>query len=153
MCPVACGHILHKPCLNQYFRNQVLIKSFPILCPAMGCISEIVISDIQEYIPSDLKSKYFEFSFQVFVEKNSNTINWCPTPGCTAVFQVDSSIKEYKCMSCRRNYCTQCRHEYHKGMSCGEYEKIRNLPSEDRKFMEYVKMCNWKKCPSCNFWV
>ena len=86
MCPVACGHIIHKACLNRYFKTQVSIKNFPIFCPEEGCPSELSLADIQEYIEPPIRTKYFEFSFQAFVEKNNTKIKWCPTPGCSVAF-------------------------------------------------------------------
>ena len=86
VCPVSCGHILHRTCFNEYFKSKVEVKNFPIMCPEEKCYQDISISDIQEYIDRPTKEKYFEFSLHAFVEENSKNINWCRTPGCTAIY-------------------------------------------------------------------
>lgn len=64
------------------------MKSFPILCPEENCGKEIQINDIEEYIKAEIVNKYLEFSLHEFVDRSKCT-NWCPTPGCLAVFEVD----------------------------------------------------------------
>ena len=50
VCPVSCGHILHRTCFNEYVKSKVEVKNFPILCPEEGCCQDISVNDIQEYI-------------------------------------------------------------------------------------------------------
>lgn len=37
VCPVSCGHNLHKNCFIEHFKSKVEIKKFPITCPEEGC--------------------------------------------------------------------------------------------------------------------
>ena len=130
------------------------MKNFPILCPEEGCIHEISINDIQDYINPALKEKYFEFSFHMFVEKNSRNTHWCKTPGCNAIYQIeDKGCQTYKCPSCKKAYCLNCRLEEHKGLTCEMNREIASYSDEDKKFLGYVKGWNFKRCPSCRFWV
>lgn len=128
------------------------VKNFPIICPEEGCGSEITIGDIQEYIRGDLKDKYFEFSLHMFVENNSRT-NWCPTPGCPALFELENNQETYKCPSCKNSYCLRCRTESHKGLTCAQVREMNNLPPEDKNFMMFARGAHYKQCPSCSFWV
>lgn len=44
--------------------------------------------------------------------------SWCPTAGCTAVFESDEALDNYRCPACRKHYCLKCRCQYHTGMTC-----------------------------------
>lgn len=88
----------------------------------------------------------------MFVENNSRT-NWCPTPGCPALFELENNQETYKCPSCKNSYCLRCRTESHKGLTCAQVREMNNLPPEDKNFMMFARGAHYKQCPSCSFWV
>lgn len=77
-------------------------------CTEEGCEKDIPLNDIQEYIPKELLDKYYEFSLHNLVDKNHG-MNWCPTPGCRAIFEAEANLEEYRCPSCGKEYCLKCR--------------------------------------------
>lgn len=84
---------------------------------------------------------------------NTGNISWCPTAGCTAVFEFDEALDNYRCPACKKHYCLKCRCQYHTGMSCAEYRITNSFDKNDEKFLHFVKGAKFKQCPKCNFWV
>lgn len=70
-----------------------------MVCPEEGCGKDIPAYDIEEYIEKETVKKYLEFSLHEFVDKNKET-SWCPTAGCSAIFEFDEMLTEYRCPSC-----------------------------------------------------
>lgn len=91
--------------------------------------------------------------FQNYVEDHMRDTSWCPTPGCKAVFTFDEGLDNYKCPSCKKHYCLNCKCEMHVGVTCEEYQSMADMDEPDRKFMILVKGSKFKQCPNCKFWV
>jgi hypothetical protein len=83
------------------------------------------------YIDGELKEKYLKFTFNKYVESNTGSVSWCPTAGCTAVFEFDEALDNYRCPNCHKHYCLKCRCEYHTGMSCAEYKVNKSFDKND----------------------
>ena len=47
VCPIGCGHILHKTCFIEYVKTNVESKKIPIMCPESDCELEIQTADLQ----------------------------------------------------------------------------------------------------------
>ena len=59
----------------------------------------------------------------------------CLTPDCPCVF-VAACSSDFKCPTCTKHYCLDCKVPYHDGMTCDEYRKAFK-PEEG--FMELMK--------------
>lgn len=122
------------------------------MCPLEGCGKILDTSDVYQYADPDLKAKFDKFSFNKFVEKDGST-TWCPTAGCSAVFQFDQGLDNYRCPACKKHYCLKCRCIYHNGMTCAEYKINNTFSKDDEDFIKFVKGAKFKQCPKCNYWV
>jgi len=83
------------------------------------------------YIDGELREKYEKFSFNKFIEGNVSNFSWCPTAGCSAVFEFDEALNKYRCPSCKKHYCLKCRCLYHVGMTCAEYRVNNSFDPND----------------------
>ena len=98
------------------------------------CKSYLTVNDVEAYVDADLMEKYYNFSLNKYVESGNNMTSWCPTAGCSAVFEYDEALDNYRCPVCRKHYCLMCRTDYHYGMTCAEYRISKTFSEEDRKF-------------------
>lgn len=94
-------------------------------------MKEISLDDMQEYIDKELRDKYYEFSLHLYVDQNS-TMCWCPTPGCSAIFSIETHSNSYNCPSCKKTYCSKCRSPPHEGLRCEQSRDMKNLAEEDK---------------------
>jgi hypothetical protein len=86
-------------------------------------------------------------------ENNSDEITFCPAAGCNYMCSYDKNEFHLNCPLCKKSYCLQCKTEWHKGMTCEEYQITKNKDENDVKFEEYAKGSKLKQCPKCKRWV
>ena len=149
----ACGHMFHPACISEYLEDAITQRNFPLLCPFGTCKAEIRELDLQERLSPELYSKYEEFCFKAYVERNNQEMSCCPTPDCPYVFIWTQEDPHFECAACKKHYCLRCKGEWHKDMTCEQYIKLKNPDELDRLFEKMLKKTNFKQCPKCQFWV
>ena len=93
--------------------------------------------------------KLENISLNHLAENNSDEITFCPTAGCYYMCSYDKNEFHLNCPICKKSYCLQCKTEWHKGMTCKEYQITKNKDENDVKFEEYAKGSKLKQCPKC----
>ena len=147
-----CEHVFHTDCIRQYFESQVNDSLFPLKCPDVNCKMPCCEDDIGSILTKDMYTKFHKRTLNLAIDKEAD-MSWCPTPGCSYGFVFEDGDKEFKCPSCNKHYCLDCRAPFHIGQTCQEY-KINNTHSkEDEQFLKFVKGKKMKQCPQCKFWV
>ena len=58
------------------------------------------------------------------------TLTDCPNPDCNYYFER-SGEKHYRCESCKKPYCLECKVPYHDGMTCEEYAYHKDPVKQD----------------------
>lgn len=51
------------------------------------------------------------------------------------------------------SYCMDCRVEWHKGVTCKDYQLSKNSNMLDKMFMDFVNGSKFKRCKNCRYWV
>ena len=149
-----CGHLFHPDCAKSYFNSKIDDKSLPLKCPLPECKLDIAISDIQMILLPEEFQKFEKFTFDLYIEKNNDSYNCCPTPNCPFVYQwVPMGGFEMNCPVCEKKYCLKCKVEFHEGQSCKEYEINHKIDPNDDKFLKFVRGKHFKQCPKCKYWV
>jgi len=167
---LSCGHKYCINCLKSFFQNEIENKVFPVLCPNTTCRKEVAERDIRAVVTSDLWNKYETFSIKSAIEKYPNSFLYCPTPDCPYVFfQGKNDPGYFKCPTCKKAYCINCKVPYHDDLSCESYQKklqittyisalypnhtgTSRLPDksiEHRLFKKMLNYKNWKRCSNC----
>jgi len=147
-----CPHVYHEDCIKEYIKMKIDEKGFPITCPAPDCKSEVTLADA-EILGQEYVDKFISFSLKSYIEKHVDEVSCCPTPDCPFAFLAEEGQNEFKCPACNKHYCLNCRVEWHKGMTCKEYEITHKRDENDEKFEKLMKGKKYKQCPKCKFWV
>ncbi len=149
-----CNCTLHYKCFDEYIKSQVEENKIPIKCP--NCNKDIhpnfIIDSLQNSNPQ-LVQKYDDFSLNNFVLNNNKDYSCCPTPGCKNIFFFVEGEPRFKCNICNKEYCLNCKDEWHKNLTCEQYKDSRDVNKLDQEFMKFVKGAKFKMCPKCKFWV
>lgn len=116
------------------------------MCPEDKCGKEIHSKDLNELLDQEAQSKFVNNSFSHYVSHHQDEISHCPTPDCQNVFIYDDDDPNFTCEVCNKNYCLNCRVDFHKGMSCEEYQKTREWSKDDQAFMKFIKGMKYKQC-------
>ena len=146
----SCKDVYHVECFNKYLIFEISEKHLPLTCPK--CELVLLENDLRERLTYDEFYKYQRFSIEFVAEKYPNEYSCCPTPDCSFIF-LPNHETHFECPQCSKEYCLKCRVEYHKGITCEDYQIYYNGDSEDLKFFIFVKGQKFKQCPQCKFWV
>lgn len=149
-----CGHIFHKNCLVESFKNNISTNAFPIRCPSDDCKREASEGDLRVILSREMFDKYQKHTLKAYADEHGDSISWCPTANCGYMFFFEKEDEErFECLECRKEYCLNCRVEWHKDMTCKEYKISSTTSEDDEKFISFVKGKKFKQCPKCKFWV
>ena len=67
-----------------------------------------------------MMDKYYERTLSLAVQADGD-MHCCPTPDCNCVFVREKEVKEFKCPTCKKHYCLDCKVLWHQGQTCAEY--------------------------------
>jgi len=150
----ACEHMFHTNCFSEYLKSEINSRHFPIKCPS-NCGQEVSQVDMVQVLDQDLVDKFYDYSLQKYVSTHADEISCCPTPNCTYAFVQDEGEDDnvLTCPLCKKKYCLNCRVDFHKGMTCKEYQINNKRDENDIKFEKFVKGKKYKQCSKCKFWV
>ena len=154
-----CKKHVHGSCFINYIEEELNNNRFPIRCPLCAgkerheinyktIIDCLLLND-----KDNLAAKLENISLNHLAENNSDEITFCPTAGCNYMCSYDKNEFHLNCPMCKKSYCLQCKTEWHKGMTCKEYQITKNKDENDVKFEEYAKGSKLKQCPKCKRWV
>ena len=154
-----CNKYIHGTCFVNYIEEELNNNRFPIKCPL--CVGnerhEINYKTILDCLllndKDNLAAKLENISLNHLAENNPEEITFCPTAGCKYMCSYDKNEFHLECPICKKSYCLQCKTEWHKNMTCQEYQRSVNKDENDTKFEEYIKGNRLKQCPKCKRWV
>ena len=157
-----CKHHIHGVCFLKYIEAELNSNNFPIRCPI--CLNQnrheinykIILDCLLLGNKDKLAVKLETKSLNYLAENNQDAVSYCPTAGCKYMCFYDKDEYHSNCPLCKKSYCLKCKTEWHKGLTCREYQdqRINKISEEnDIKFEEYVKGNNFKQCPNCKRWV
>lgn len=161
-----CSHAFCKECFKQLVRTCLKDKTFPIGCPEPGCDCKLDLEgDIKPVFAAKKEVKEYEQLLEVAAmscipEKDRF---YCPNPACSALYQftnnkVPARCKDVSraCHSCSQVFCMRCQVAWHDKLSCTAFQA---LPAEERSSSADIQVHalaeteNWKRCPSCRYFV
>ena len=150
---LTCNCTIHDKCFDEYVKSQVEQNNLPIKCPSCG--KDVHPNFIQESLNlnQELLTKYFKFSMNKFLNEYNNEYSSCPTPGCEYAFFFNKGEFRFSCPLCKKEYCLNCKDEWHKNLTCQQYRDTKNVDKLDKQFMDFVTGAKFKMCPRCKFWV
>ena len=149
-----CNCIIHNVCFDNMVKAAIENNSLPLKCP--NCKTPVhpnFIEDSLRNINPQLMEKYEHFSMNNFLLNNNDEYSSCPTPGCEYMFFFNPGEFNFLCPMCNKNYCLNCKDEWHRGMTCQQYKDSRDVSKLDNQFFQFVKGAKFKMCPKCKFWV
>ena len=149
-----CNCVIHNVCFDNMVKSAIESNNLPIKCP--NCKTPIHPNFIEDSLRNanpQLFDKYEHFSMNNFILNNNDSYSSCPTPGCEYMFFFQPGEHNFLCPLCNKNYCLNCKDEWHRGMTCQQYKDSRDVNKLDDKFFQFVKGAKFKMCPRCKFWV
>ncbi|KAH3759847.1 IBR domain protein [Pelomyxa schiedti] len=150
---LSCSHTYCRACLCEYFKERIMSKNLPIVCPNPDCKQEISEREMEMLIPPELIEKMQNFLLDCTFEKNRADYSCCPSPDCGYVFVYEEGDPiDFTCPKCNKRYCLSCKVEMHDGKTCAQYQEWAKANLKDT-FTEFVKGAKYKQCPNCKCWI
>ena len=149
-----CNCVLHNVCFDNLVKSAVENNSLPVKCPNCKIpVHPNFIEDSLRNANPQLFEKYEHFSMNNFIMSNNDEYSSCPTPGCEYMFFFNPGEHNFLCPLCNKNYCLNCKDEWHRGLTCQQYKDSRDVNKLDNQFFQFVKGAKFKMCPKCKYWV
>lgn len=158
-----CSHRYCSSCMKQHVEVKLLQGLVP-KCPHDGCKFDLNVDSCAKFLtPKDMatmRQRIKEASIPV-----SEKV-YCPYPRCSALM-TKVEVLEYtrdifsganqsgmrKCMKCHGLFCINCKVPWHNRVSCNDYKRSNNLPTDDVKLKSLASTCLWRQCVKCNHMI
>ncbi|GMR35955.1 hypothetical protein PMAYCL1PPCAC_06150, partial [Pristionchus mayeri] len=159
----ACGHVYCTACIYHQLQSELSSRSLPLVCRRDGCGRKLVVSDLLRLLLGRDPEVTGETGLEHLDEMKlrplvsaivSNALQTkrdrlmaCRTADCAGIFprlmEEDSIVR---CKACEKTACGACGYESHRGVSCQEYENLRE--NVDVSIASYMKNKKVRKCPN-----
>ncbi|XP_031499569.1 uncharacterized protein LOC116263893 isoform X1 [Nymphaea colorata] len=152
-----CGHEFCSECIIEHVKVKIGENSTIVWCMEVGCQSQIYLESCQRILNAELLEKWSMMISESLILPSQKF--YCPFKNCSALLWDDTEgrevIREAECPYCWRLFCAQCKVGWHAGMSCSEFQTMRNwLAGKDEVMMkDMANQKNWQRCPRCKFYV
>lgn len=122
-------------CLQQHFENQLAMNGVnTIPCPM--CHATLCPADIQAWSNPEFFDRYGRISVQQAMHEGLN-FRWCAAPDCQNGFLCDPESESYAtCDACGRMTCLNCDTDYHRGISCKDFQDQRTKAEEELRLKQ-----------------
>ena len=151
---LSCGHEVCRDCLKVQLRQADRDKATAGLrCTAPGCRVPFTDKDIANIVGDDrdLARAISDVQCREYLATNPNA-RPCPTPGCPFWVEYDGASVTIECPVCHHRYCTHCRFNHSRFISCEQAEADRRLAADPRaaeRASEELIRNSTKPCPRC----
>lgn len=142
-------------CMKAYVEFEIAEGAYDISCPDAQCPAQGVLQqdEIKRLAGCQLLEKHRKYRLNREVEVD-NTRMWCPRAGCETVCTLCPTQRcqpqSVHCPTCTVDFCSNCKLEWHKGLTCEEYNK--QLAKEGKAEETGIPFDSdlIKCCPMCN---
>ncbi|XP_020208547.1 E3 ubiquitin-protein ligase RNF144B [Cajanus cajan] len=151
-----CCHVYCNNCVALYVESKLQQNMVHIGCPVPGCRGLLEAHDCRAILPSGALDRWGKALCEAVISAEEKF--YCPFADCSVLLireGEDGDIRECECPNCRRLFCALCRVPWHHEISCEEFQNLNanEREMEDIMLMNLAKQMQWKRCPSCRFYV
>lgn len=151
MLQLDCGHIYCRGCLVQWFSLQINENKLDLVCTA--CMLPVERWILEAVLPPEVMEKYDRFDLQRTLEREFNLFN-CPNAACRNIVAAPDGAKCIQCPECKKEYCMECKVEWHRGINCAKYKEwAAENKDADALTLVFLQRGGGKQCPKCRVWI
>eukprot|EP00667_Euglena_gracilis_P000191 EG_transcript_191 len=120
--PSLCGHGHCLECMQALFHTAISERKLPLTCGFWDCDAFIAIRDVQSICDETQWAQVVEMATAALVQACPDTLQFCPTPGCPAVYRRPREREPgvFHCPECTRAVCTGCHADAHPSVACNQ---------------------------------
>ncbi|KAF8110508.1 hypothetical protein N665_0083s0070 [Sinapis alba] len=152
---VTCTHAYCTQCTIRYVATKIKENSARIKCPDVECTRLIEPYTCRELIPKDVFERWEKILCESLISSWDKL--YCPFKDCSSVMTLDDGGGDCFALSVKLRGA-QCKVTWHAGIGCEEFQKFGNTKKkgseeEDALLVQMAKNKQWRRCPSCKFYV
>ncbi|EER96742.1 uncharacterized protein LOC8062109 [Sorghum bicolor] len=124
-----CTHLFCVSCMSQYIAAKVENNVFSIGCPEPGCNDGVLDPEVcRDMISLQLFQRWGD----ALCDSALGAFGFhCPFKDCSALLVNERSpdeavIRQTECPHCSRMFCAQCKVAWHSGVTCEDFQQLRN---------------------------
>lgn len=150
-----CAHKFCTECIATYLQTKVQENIATVECPEFKCKATLDPETCRSILPKEVYERWETALCESLILGSQKL--YCPFKDCLALLVNDGveKVTTCECPYCNRLFCAECKVTWHSGMCCAEFQATRDyqMSSEDLMAIELAKRNEWRRCPSCQFYV
>ncbi|PRQ47101.1 putative transcription factor C2H2 family [Rosa chinensis] len=150
-----CNHVYCSDCVINYIDFKLQENEPTIRCPVPGCKGLLEPEYCRSVLPAQVFARWGKAMCDAVIQGSEKF--YCPYQDCSALLIDDGEevVRESQCPHCGRMFCAQCKVAWHVGMDCSEFQRLSvdERGNEDVMLRNLAQSQNWRRCPSCMFYV
>ena len=128
--------------MKPYLKAQLDQGNIEIKCPNKmknrgECEKPIQHRNLYQLLSHDQLTRWNDMMLARGIDTMDDA-SWCPTPGCAYAFIKNSN--KLDCPLCQKQYCLDCRTDWHHGMKCIEYKADQVNKQDDSEVIEMIRL-------------
>ncbi|XP_045787344.1 E3 ubiquitin-protein ligase RSL1-like isoform X1 [Trifolium pratense] len=153
----SCSHSFCSECVIKQVETKIHEKIANVSCPGLNCKGVLELESCISLLPKELIDKWNDALCEALF--CSVPKFYCPFKDCSAMLLDENEgvedIRESECPFCHRLFCASCHVPWHPGIGCEEYQKLNvdERGSDDLVVRELANQKQWRRCPTCKFYV
>ncbi|XP_062088481.1 E3 ubiquitin-protein ligase RSL1-like [Humulus lupulus] len=155
-----CSHSFCSDCIGRYVVLKIQDNISVVKCPHPNCGGVLEPQLCRSIVPEQVFGRWENALCESLILGAKKI--YCPFKDCLAMMVDDGeeSVTVSECPSCNRLFCAQCNVSWHEGSECGEFQSVAksvgtmsSSEKEEKMVIELAKNKQWRRCPSCSFYV
>ncbi|KAH0970871.1 hypothetical protein GBA52_023027 [Prunus armeniaca] len=125
-----------------------------VTCPDQGCPGVLDLEYCRPILPYDVFHRWGKALCESVVMEPQKKYLFCPFNACSTLLidEEPDDTKQAQCPHCKGVFCVKCKVPWHTEFDCDLFQKPRDM-GEDQQLEELAKNKNWRRCPSCKYYV
>lgn len=150
-----CKHGYCSKCVGKYVASRLEENVTNIGCPVPDCQGFLDPDHCRSIIPPMVFGRWGLALCEAAIPEEDKF--YCPYRECSALMIHDGKkiVGQWECPHCKRMFCVQCKVPWHDSITCEDFQRnnVHELAKEDGMLIELAETKNWRRCPSCNYFV
>lgn len=151
-----CRHSYCSDCLVKYIDIKLQSKVIHILCPGLGCTSQLDPDNCRPIIADKMFDHWWAALYESWLPQACKL--YCPNKTCSALLFIDADGSRgpmLACPYCQQRLCVHCKVMWHEGIGCEEFywRNKEEDEKEDALLHQLASENQWKQCPNCHIYI
>ncbi|XP_050376763.1 E3 ubiquitin-protein ligase RSL1-like [Argentina anserina] len=150
-----CRHVYCSDCVISYIDSKLQENEPTIRCPVPNCPGLLEREYCRSVLPAAVFDRWGKAMCDAVILGSEKF--YCPYQDCSVLMINDgeAAVRESQCPHCSRMFCARCKVAWHVGMNCAVFQSLsaEERGNEDVMLRNLAQSQNWRRCPSCKFYV